>query len=391
MNGEPFGPKGHGYDTASSVTVESAENSIRASIQGSGATDSTSNSVPAIKGNGVLLWLSGQTIRRIAGTLVTDRGAGPGGFEMVLVEANGPDGALQDIPGSAMPLDASQTLERDFDVTLDRNVDMVGILFRNADGTKLSSTTHTASWHIADLRVNTIGTDDDYSASQFVRDIFGFMNIVNTEVAANPLNVLPYDLADNSVLADALDYVNSLTGWRHVVGDRNQARYATWGPWGPIFDVPEEADLSGLVSIDRYTACRIPFMRPGGLDDEVEVRANPDPFPEEPIYFDGPTLDKTPHRDVARQMGVAIMDEVSRERKGGTIRFAELQLPGTDERISGHRAFAGCRLRLLGMRNLVMNVTELRRTATDVSATFDSRYAPVDRLVARQNLRQKRR
>lgn len=391
LDGEPFGPKGKGYGVASAITIEATDNSIRASVQGSGS-DPSSNGVIGGGRNGVVLWVPGQAIRRVAGTLTTDRAASPGNFEFAIMRTDGPDGDLSvEVPGSVMPLSTGVPDDRDFDVVLNSDADMVALVFRNADPNTQSHASHTARWHITDLRVNCLGTDDDYSASQLVRDVFGFLHIADWDVTGNGTNTLPFDMADNSVLADALDYANVLTGWRHIVIDRNDARFGLWGPWGPTFDVPEEADLSGLVSLDRFTAVRVPFTRPGGMADEVEVRANPDPFPEEPIYYDGITLDKTPHRDVAAQMGHAVIDEVSRERKGGTVSFAELQLPGTDERVSGHRAFAGCRLRLLGMDNLVLNVSSLRRTPERVEATFDDRFAPVDRMVARANLRQKRR
>jgi len=386
LDSEPLGASGDGFAVAESISADVKRGRIVLKIDGSGQ-DPQSARVPGRdsfkNSNGVVFFAPGVNLTRIAFTLKNDAFS-PGTFEVAVMQGPWPRGPLRVVQQGSNPYGMGVGGPRSPDLKLGGDDDMVAIVLRN-ETTGFQHVEHTSTATITNLRINGIGLDDHYPASAFITEVFGRMGLRDMEVDGNDINTLPYDLDDNAPWADALDYANLLTGWRHRVVARDGQRFAEWGPWGPIWDVPE-GQPDDLVPMDRYDAVRLAFRTTGGGSDEVMVIA--DDAAEEPVEFSDVTLVGEPTRDKALDMAQAILGIVGGKRLGGGGELTTVRAAGTDVDLTAHVVQAGDILRFRHYDNLMLRVQELRRTDESVAYTAEERIAALDRLVARYNQRQ---
>ncbi len=394
MDSEPFSAARDGYNVADAISTEVKNGSLRLKLDGSGqdpASGGVNGTTTFRYRNGLIAWFPGVDLQRIAGRMRFDPPFEPGTFQLGIYKARGPDGDMSLIQDGSNPyqlgLNALQL--RDFDLRITADADMVAIILENPT-TVRQSVQRASSVRITQLRINGIGYDDEYPAGRFVEEVFGRMGLRNVDIDGNATNTLPYDLDDNAPYAEALDYVNLLTGWRHRVVDDGNGRFGEWGPWGPEWQVPED-QFDEYVPLERYDGIRLPFNAVGGRTDEVVVYAD-DANRDVPLMFDGLTLSgESPTRHVAYDMATRAIEELSRRRLGGEFSLAEVYAPGSDARVSAHLVRAGDVLYYPHYEHLRVKVQSLTRTHSSVSGQAEQRLSSLDRMVARYNRRQHRK
>lgn len=392
LDAEPFGANGNGFAVADAITTIVGRGRLRIKIDGAGNADPASADIVGTLGfrnqNGLLAWFPGVDIRRIAFHVEQSGAVQPGVLELAVLKSTGTNGPLTLVQDGSnpYPLGLGNPLQRNIDLRLSAQADIIAIVVRNMQATNQWARQATGI-SITDLRVNGIGYDDTYAASVFVSEVFSRLGLRDYSVGGNGTNTLPFDLEDNAPFADALDYVNMLTGWRHRIIDLNDARFGEWGPWGPVWDVPDDA-RDEFVPLDRYDAVRVPFQTSGGQQDEVYV-SNPKAISEVPNVFEDIVLaGPQPTKSVALDLANAVLPIVTGRRAGGTGFLTEVIVPGTSDRVSAHYVQAGDVLRYPHYDNLLVKVADLRRTNAAVEYTPLERIPGLDRLIARFNRRQ---
>lgn len=326
----------------------------------------------------VLRWFPDTDLHSIRFTIRKERDATP--YELRLLGATGPDGALTVLQTWA--LDATTPDSTEVDVAITGGHDLLMLQFRRTSERKNSRSFR--AW-VTDLRVRGIATDDSFTAGDFNRDVAARLGASPAGILDSPTEILPLEVQEGSY-GEPLTEVALYDDFRWLLLETGSGRAVLdVGPWETReWTVPDpEADFDP-VSVTPYNAVRVPFRYPGGQRGWVTVWADPNPLPPgvenvRDIELDDPL----PPQEVSRVFGEAIIGYLATERVAGRLEASEL-LDSRGVRAPAHLAHAGDIIRLPHHGGLRLRVKRQHRMDATVTWDFDDGHALLDWLLARR-------
>jgi microcystin-dependent protein len=230
---------------------------------------------------------------------------------------------------------------------------------------------------ISDVKVGSLATSEPYTLNQAFTALFGMMGASSTSIAANTMNIVPYDAA-RVPLSDIADDLAIFGQWYwRLWADSTGVMRGEAGPIGQTnYDVQLVHTPIRLLPQPRYNVVQFDYAYGGGYTSQDTVRANPDPFPGVDIVY---TLDlpEPPTFALAQAFAQTIANILSRAWYSGS---------GTLNKVDPGNKPAGVvkpgdQLTLLNYGSVKVIVDEL--THSEDGSIMEAQFAESSKLVDR--------
>jgi microcystin-dependent protein len=234
---------------------------------------------------------------------------------------------------------------------------------------------------ISDVKVGSLATSEPYTLNQAFTALFGMMGASSTTIAANTMNIVPYDAA-RVPLSDIADDLAIFGQWYwRMWADNAGVMRGEAGPIGATnYDVQLVHTPIRLLPQPRYNVVQFDYAYGGGYTSQETVRANPDPFPGVDITY---TLDlpEPPTFVLAQAFAQTIANILSKPWYSGSGTLNKVD-PGTKP---AGVVKPGDQLTLLNYGSVKVIVDEMSHSedGSIVEASFAESSKLVDRWLAR--------
>ena len=177
---------------------------------------------------------------------------------------------------------------------------------------------------VTKLRVNGAAPDDDFTASDFVRDLCALLDWDDSEVMENGYPMLPHRI-EGETFRDQFDYVSLVTGWRVVARRVGRKIVCNFGPWNQrVWTLIDPTAPRNYVALERYNVVPVVYKWAGGnATGVVKAKADPDPLKgatitAPPVELSGKLPTKSQAEDIAQRLA----DFHAEPKLGGDVECA---------------------------------------------------------------------
>lgn len=329
--------------------------------------------------HGAVFWEPDEKLTNVSFTVKHDADAE---WELVLKAAN----AYEDGPGDTLTELTTWDLGTTADGTavsydISGNYDLIFLALRKVT---TETPTDPPKVHVTKLRVSANGADDDYSASDLVRDLCARLGWDDSEVQESGQVIVPYRLQRESYRS-AFEYASLITGWRVVARKTPSSIICNFAPWDDrVFTLIDPETTRNLVPLERFDRATVIARYAGGFATKaVTAIADPNSLPDPNPY---PAVIELPGRqpnvDQAETIAQRIADFLVEPRYAGSATF-DMVLDSNGIPQPANVVRAGDTL-YDPYRGAKLKVDGLTRTQASVTATFLQSIPFIERLGARR-------
>lgn len=272
---------------------------------------------------------------------------------------------------------SSYTEPIDIDLPLVEAPEVVVIALERKTGAT-SSDTNPYWVRFVNPRVNGRASEDEYSVSAEMRDLFGLLGIPLSGMSDVGVNGLPRDVVSQSVAQTASDIAILADGWWGISHNGAQP-IGAFNRWGSKAWYLTNARGLTLVPQKRYDSVGVPFRKGNSSTLGLAVVDAPYRLAESRM-FTVDNLTEVPHEVTAYAIAAALAPYMVSERFAGDGELAEV----SDEagtRWSAHRVHFGDVLIVPGYTE-PFRVAQLRRTDSGISCVFPDSTSRIQSIIA---------